>query len=82
MAEDDLADRVEFLEAQLMALRGLVMSQAQILETFLPGSAAATAQVAELKRRAAIHNREPVTASGIESLVDELRQRLDLAAND
>lgn len=80
--DHDLAGRIAFLEGQVLALNSLILAQSAVLEQFLPGSAAATAKVADLKRRAALHSGQVVWAETIECFVDQLRERFNLPVND
>jgi len=78
-AAEDLA---RFLEAQAMAQRNFAMAQIEALNELVPGFAKTMAAKADLKRRAAAHIGELAWAENLESLLDELRERFDLPAND
>lgn len=82
MVDRDARLRLDLIYEQVLGLRGLVMAQIAAVDRILPGSAAATAQGAETMRRAAIHRGEQGLASAIEMLLDELRDRHELPAND
>lgn len=71
-----------FVAAQGEALRLMLVAHIASVERLLPGSAEATAQNADLKRRAALKLGQVDVASALEAMLDHLRERLALPSND
>lgn len=83
MNNAELALRLDFLDAQILALRSLVITQMEVLEARMPGFAQATTKGAEVHRDAVLMAGEPIWAQAIETILDELRQRFPSSpAND
>lgn len=78
----ELEERTEFLSDFGLAVRSLVMAHIDAMNSLHPGTAQATAAGADMHRRAAIDIGQYGWAEGIGSLLDELRDRYTLPAND
>ncbi|MBV2147921.1 hypothetical protein KRZ98_06400 [Sphingobium sp. AS12] len=76
------AEQISFLGAQIEGLRLLLTAHIETTERLLSGSAAATANNAEMKRRACLMVGQIETATALEALLDNLRDRFDMPAND
>ncbi|MBB5987392.1 hypothetical protein [Sphingobium lignivorans] len=68
--------------AMIEGLRLMLMAHIEAVDRQLPGSAQATAQSADVKRRAALQVGQTEAAEALELLLDELRIRAVIPAND
>ena len=78
----ELEGQIAFLDGQFMALQSLFFAQAAVLNKHFEGSAQATADDADLKRRAALRNGDRAWADSLEALIDLMRERFALPTND